>query len=395
MSGKLTVLEDNAPRRLDVVLRVTNACNLACEYCYVHKENTRSKETLTSQAAIRILHTLADYVGKGGRVSITLHGGEPLMAGMEFYRRIAAESRMIREAGTSVRLGMQTNATLLTAKKAEELASLGITDIGISLDGDEKINGLVRVGRHGTNPYAQIADAVRVLRARKETCAVVTVVSKANIRSLIRVYEHHKQLGFTVMQFNPRFSSSNNPGNDGLSITPEEWNEQMIELFRHCWADRERGEVSRVDPFAAFMEACLIGQGPYCDQMPTCQSRMVCVDSNGDVLPCNRFDRGDGFLYGNIFATPFDEIMRSEPRRMLLRRSERLDESCSACRHRSRCHGGCLHNAFAATGDPFRKGPFCSRPLYDVIEEHLRTKIQTTLAAMRSPDKTTKHARES
>jgi uncharacterized protein len=97
-----------------------------------------------------------------GEVLVVLHGGEPLLAGANVVSGLARDIRAAVPASCSVRLGMQTNGTLLDEATLGALAGIGIT-ISISLDGDAEAHDRRRRFINGTGSHAQASQAISLL----------------------------------------------------------------------------------------------------------------------------------------------------------------------------------------------------------------------------------------
>jgi uncharacterized protein len=99
-------------------------------------------------------------------ISIVLHGGEPLLAGPA---RIAAIATTVREAipsGTRVKMGMQTNGTLLTESILDPLLDQQIR-VGVSLDGTPEDNDTHRRTANGKGSFARIERALQLLNKER------------------------------------------------------------------------------------------------------------------------------------------------------------------------------------------------------------------------------------
>jgi len=131
------LLQFSIDKKPVVVWNVTRACNLNCVHCYARAvERTHDKE-LTHDQGIALIDDLADF----GVPVILFSGGEPLM------RR-----DLVDLASYAVKKGMRavisTNGTLITPKKAQELKQIGLSYVGVSLDGMAEINDRFR-GKKG------------------------------------------------------------------------------------------------------------------------------------------------------------------------------------------------------------------------------------------------------
>jgi uncharacterized protein len=95
-------------------------------------------------------------------VAVILHGGEPLLAGAGTLAEIACSIRAAMPAGTTARISMQTNGTLLTQAALGTLAEAGIR-IGVSLDGTDATNDAHRRYAHGRGSAGRIRAGLALL----------------------------------------------------------------------------------------------------------------------------------------------------------------------------------------------------------------------------------------
>jgi uncharacterized protein len=157
----------------EFILKVYSDCNLRCSYCYVYFGKDQSwkdkprvvSEQVMSDTAMRI----AEHVKAYGleEISVVLHGGEPLMAGVKLLIHYV---ELIREAvgdDCHVHATIQTNGTLLTEKRIQMLEEARI-GIGVSLDG-----GTAKLNRHrvflaGKPALRQTVRGLKLLASRGE-----------------------------------------------------------------------------------------------------------------------------------------------------------------------------------------------------------------------------------
>ncbi len=118
------LLQFSQDKKPVVVWNVTRRCNLRCVHCYSHSEDRDYAGELGTDEGKRLLDDLA---GMGCPV-VLFSGGEPLIRSdiLELIRHAAAQG---------MRAVLSTNGTLITALLAAELHSIGLSYVGISLDG--------------------------------------------------------------------------------------------------------------------------------------------------------------------------------------------------------------------------------------------------------------------
>ncbi|MEA3357998.1 MAG: 12,18-didecarboxysiroheme deacetylase [Thermodesulfobacteriota bacterium] len=123
------LLQFSSDKKPVIVWNITRACNLNCVHCYARALHHSDENELTTQEGFTLLDDLAAF----GVPVILFSGGEPLV-----------RPDLIELANYAVGKGMRavisTNGTLIDKKKAKELKKVGISYVGISLDGLEKVN---------------------------------------------------------------------------------------------------------------------------------------------------------------------------------------------------------------------------------------------------------------
>lgn len=107
-----------------VVWNITRTCNLKCRHCYSNSDSKRYGDELTLDEGKELLRDLAAF-----KVPVILFsGGEPLTSPIFFDLAVYAKS-------LGLRVTVSTNGTLITKKTAQKLKDIGISYVGISLDG--------------------------------------------------------------------------------------------------------------------------------------------------------------------------------------------------------------------------------------------------------------------
>ncbi len=120
-------------RKPIVVWNITSHCNLQCVHCYNDSgANVKSNESTTSEAKA-VLDDLAGF----GVPSVLFSGGEPLTRKDLFELISYAVDKGLRTV-------ISTNGTLITADKAQQIKKIGVSYVGISLDGIGKVNDRFR-----------------------------------------------------------------------------------------------------------------------------------------------------------------------------------------------------------------------------------------------------------
>lgn len=123
------LLQFSSDKKPVVVWNITQACNLNCIHCYARAVHRSHERELTTEEGFNLLDDLAAF----GVPVILFSGGEPLLRpDLTELARYAVDRGM--------RAVISTNGTLIDEEKALLLKDAGVSYVGISLDGLEKVN---------------------------------------------------------------------------------------------------------------------------------------------------------------------------------------------------------------------------------------------------------------
>lgn len=150
------------------VLKVHSRCDLACDHCYVYEHADQSWQrrpraidpAVTRQTAVRIAEHVATH--RPATVSVVLHGGEPLLLGVDGLRLVLAELRERVGVLTELDLRIHTNGVRLSPSFCDLFAEFGVK-VGISLDGDAAANDRHRRFADGRSSHPFVRRALELL----------------------------------------------------------------------------------------------------------------------------------------------------------------------------------------------------------------------------------------
>jgi uncharacterized protein len=187
-----------------VLLKVASRCNLNCSYCYVFNMGDegwrRQPKLLSGEVQSAVVQRLAELLEHQSKpFSIVLHGGEPLLLGVERLTRLYAS---LRDAVPSCGLHLQTNGTLLDNRMLDMCAEHGV-GISISLDGPEEITDRFRVDLRGRGSFSRVVAAVERLQRHPAAVALFSgLLAVVDPRSDPgAVYQFFKDVGTPSVDF--------------------------------------------------------------------------------------------------------------------------------------------------------------------------------------------------
>ena len=143
-----------------LILEPVKRCNLSCRYCYSDGAGAGVMSRQTLQTA---LEKTARYAERQGfrEIHILWHGGEPLLAGLGFFR---AAMKILHGLASDLKFHhyLQTNSLLLDHDFCAFFHDHEF-QIGISLDGPQVLHDSMRIGADGQGSHAAVLEKVRLL----------------------------------------------------------------------------------------------------------------------------------------------------------------------------------------------------------------------------------------
>src|SRR3989338_3620366 len=138
---------------------VGDFCNLRCSYCR-NRDFDQASKVVMSPTTLGNLHKFLAS-SPHPNVRVNWHGGEPLLAGLGFFKKIPALQAMYPDK-TWVN-AVQTNATLLNNKWANFFCHHGFM-VSVSMDGTEETHNTCRRNVGGSGSYTDVMRGVETLR---------------------------------------------------------------------------------------------------------------------------------------------------------------------------------------------------------------------------------------
>ncbi len=343
-----------------MVKPVGSRCNMQCRYCYyLGKEEQLAQDhpdgDPTSPSGIEpmrdeLLEELirqAIAASPGPVVSFTWHGGEPMLAGLDFYRRAVALEQKYLPAGWQVWNNLQTNGLLLNNSWCRFLRQNRF-DVGLSIDGSQSVHDANRRDRGGNETYERVRQAARRLKAAGITPDLLCTVNSASAADPVSVYRSLRELGGTWLQFIPIVVRTPDGGFSEEFITPKGYGDFLCAVFDE-WLTHDLGKLD-VQLFAELSRIMAGESASVCWMAPTC-GRVIVAEKDGALYSCDHFvDRDhcigrlpEDSLQGCI-DSPFQAAFGNAKR-------DALTSQCRACRWLPYCTGGCLKDRFAVSRD--------------------------------------------
>jgi len=330
------------------------ACNLDCSYCYYQGKTWLSGKVNQGYMAHDLLETyIRQHMEASSEpvIPFSWHGGEPLLAGLDFYRKVVALQKKWKPAGRTVINGIQTNGTLLDESWVVFLAEESFI-LGISMDGPEDLHNRFRRTKDGQGTFQKVLHGYDLAILHGIDPEILCVLNAENVQHPLRVYRYFKKLGARTMTFLPLVE--HRPGNaggvSGRSVNPLDFGTFLCTVFDE-WLAHDIGKV-KIQVFEEALRTAFKQDHTLCIFKPVCGGVPV-VELNGDLYSCDHYV-DDRHRIGNINDKSLKELLNSAQQKTFGLSKLSLPQYCFDCEVKMMCHGECPKNRFihTPTGEP-------------------------------------------
>jgi uncharacterized protein len=283
----------------------------------------------------------------GTDISFSWHGGEPLMAGIDFYRKVIDLQKKNIPQGKKIVNGIQTNGTLLNDEWCRFLAKEKFY-VGISLDGPEKFHNIYRNNLHGQSSFRKVMNGIGLLKHYAVNFEVLCVVHSGNAGNPLEVYRFLRDIGAGYLTFLPLVirDRETKEGVSKHSVPSEAFGNFMISIFDE-WVANDIGKV-KVQLFEEAARTAFEQDHTLCIFKKECGGVPV-VESNGSFYSCDHYVE-PGYLVGNIMDEGLDELLDSEIQKNFGKsKYNTLPKYCINCEVIEMCNGECPKNRLLKT----------------------------------------------
>lgn len=349
-----------------MVKPIGSACNLDCSYCYYRDKSEIYSGNMPLMSEELLEEYIRQYICGTSQQSVSFcwHGGEPLMAGLPFFRR-AMELQKKYAGDKVIENSLQTNGVLLNEEWCSFFADHNFL-IGLSLDGPEDIHNAFRRDCGGAPTFARVMKGVELLKNKGVEYNILSTVNSHSEERGAEVYRFLRSLSH-YMQFLPVVEYvRERPGKRPLIVSPDE--EDAVEA---PWSVSAIGygkfmcdvfdEWVKYDVGNYFVQLFDITLGNWCGVAPSlCAFGEVCgdglvVEHNGDVYSCDHFVYPE-YRLGNIKDKELAAMYKSNDQQQFGRdKRDALPMECKRCTYNFLCHGECPKHrfAYAKNGEPY------------------------------------------
>lgn len=316
-------------------------CNMGCRYCFYKEELAHSQKVqmrvMTDEVSEQLIDRLCAEADSW--MQLTFQGGEPTLAGFDFYKRFVRLIEKKKKTGVNVRYSIQTNGLLIDDQWAQFLYEHHFL-VGLSYDGTPQIHDKNRVDFQGKGTAQRAETAWKLLRKYQVETNLLCVVTKQIARKPESVYRYLKEMGGQFLQFIPCIASAAQE-KEPWFLKPEDYGYFLKGLFDAWYRDWQEGHYISVRNLDDYVNLLCGRQPSSCAAYGQCGGYLV-IENDGNVYPCDFFVQ-DGRLIGNIREQSFEELLNSDGLKKFAGESFQSSQ-CRTCRYYSLCRGGCKND---------------------------------------------------
>ena len=367
------------------VLKVASRCNLNCTYCYVYNKGDESYKAqpfrMSTATVSALLSRVASYSlqERLHEVTFVFHGGEPLLAGPEFFRQFVTEAMATFSSQVKLLFLLETNGTLLSVEWLDLFRELGIA-FGISFDGPANINDRNRINHAGAGSYAQVRRALDMVVGDRRLDSlfggVLTVVELD--AEPLDIYRHLRQVGVRRCDFLlPDGTYDNCPPGLSLDGSQTPYADWLIKIFDEWFSNEDTALSIRI--FESIIKL-LFDPRAGNESLGGGQNGLLVIETDGGIEPVDALKVcGPAFtkIGLNVAWNEIRDVYSNDLVQRYQQGATRVCNTCRTCPVVAVCGGGYLPHRYSLRNGFDNPSVYC-RDLMKLIT-HVRNRVLATI----------------
>ncbi|MBQ2847363.1 MAG: radical SAM protein [Clostridia bacterium] len=312
----------------------SSKCNLRCSYCFYCDEaesREKSAETLMqAETAENLIKKMFDFCGDNSTLTFMFQGGEPLLAGVDFFKKFIELVEKHKTEGSRIFYSLQTNGTLIDNDFCKLFKEHNFL-VGVSIDGDKELHD-----KHRCKSFDTAMQGIELLKKHGVDFNILSVITAKTDASML--FDFYIRNDFRNVQpiycLNPLSGEK-----DDYSISAKQLARFKKRLFNLWFTEVSKGNHFYIRDFDNLLSLLTKGVTEQCGASGRCNAQLV-VEANGTCYPCD-FYCLDEFECANINDTDISGILNSEGLKKFFEHTEEKNALCVTCPVKAICGGGC------------------------------------------------------
>lgn len=344
------------------VIKIASRCNLNCSYCYEFNMGDDSWRAMPKSMSVSTLKKVIDRIKEHSKehdfnnVSISLHGGEPLLVGHTTFEEYV---KLIRQELSDYRLslGLQTNGIKIDDTYMKLFSKYNIT-VGLSLDGPPSINDKQRVYHSGKGSGADVEKGLVKLQTSNLFGGILAVIDVDS--DPIDVWRYLTTFNPPVLDFLLPHAHWENTVLDEQFERIEKHGDWLCAIFND-WYDGFRRDI-RIRLFEEILYR-LFGHPGSLESLGLEEVTLITIGVNGDYEQVDTMKSvypGAHEISLNVQFNQIDEVLKHQ--NILDRQSGKssLSDTCKQCSIVNICGGGYYPHRYSSQNGFKNPSVYCS-----------------------------------
>ena len=336
---------------LTAVVELTENCNLECTFCLrpSFKKSNMSLKILQETIRLLLRH-------EKKRIDFIWHGGEPLILGLDFFKKIIIFQKKYNIHKTKIKNNVQTNAILLSSE-FKKFFKKNKFSIGTSIQGPKRIHDSTRINLSGQGSYTKV---IKNIKNMKNKPSAITVLTKDILGKEKETYDILKKYskGARISEYFPGGKNTKKI-RDKIMPASIEYGNSMIKFYKIWKKDKNPIDLRPITEIISSFVRNKSGGCIYSQE--TCNFNIIGVKENGDFYTCLRAAGRKEFFLGNILkSNPLRKFIKIAERDYKKRIASLKKAGCIECTFFNQCNGGCPQESLQLWGDYKHKTYYCN-----------------------------------
>ncbi len=317
-----------------LVKPASSLCNLKCSYCFycdeAEKRNNNPEHIMEISTAENLIKKMFAFCGENSVLTFMFQGGEPLLAGIDFFRTFVDIAEKHKTKGSLIYYSLQTNGTLINEDFCKFFKDNNFL-LGVSVDGEKALHDKQRC-----KSFDDTMQGIELLKKHNVNFNILSVITAKTDAS--RLFDFYIENGFRNVQPIYCLDPLNGEKAD-YSLSAKQLARFKKRFFNHWFAEISKGNYFYVRDFDNLLSLLTKGVAEQCGASGRCNAQLV-VESDGTCYPCD-FYCLDEFECANINTSDINDILNSDGIRKFFEYDEPKNNLCSSCKVSILCNGGC------------------------------------------------------
>ena len=325
------------PNLTVLIKPVSSSCNMRCKYCFYADVSQKRQHTSLGKMSEETLDNLVRRAMRYavGSVTFLFQGGEPTLAGLEFFQKLVYYQISYNSRKIAVHNAIQTNGYFLDDALLDFLAQEHFL-VGVSFDGTPLIHDRMRITPAGQGTSAAIENTIQRLRQKDIEFNILCVVNRYVAQHPKECFQYLRQ--YNYIQYIACLDDFDGTVTD-YSLTASDYTAFLKETFDLYYQAFCEGKFVSIRNFDNYLGILAGSEPENCAMCGRC-AKYYLIEADGGVYPCD-FYVLDEWKMGNINDSSFFKLSKSPVAAEFTEVSLHIDQACKKCQWYYLCRGGC------------------------------------------------------